>query len=502
MTPQAHGWVRRGAEGILLATIVGLSACSSGGEKPAASNVPPSVVLLDAQAHTKARARAAGAAWDEVERGAADRLVTREQLKKVIWARSTFVDVRIAALDALLRDQEGLDDTRNMLALMLPTETIWPMIDRICKVASERRWTPLAPALVRSWSRQVPTPTDDERPERAALVELFPERPVEDTIYAVFAGDPSLGEALRERDRMDAWALLRRVDPKNQRTLALLSQSQETDDQLLGALQAGARELHAVPESSEQLAWLKRLRGPDNQTFWNEASSAIAKLNAQQTQDFALRHVSVVRWVAAHAPERLSRTRDELLSELERKLDGRRMHFRSAGNMGGFPLERLREHRDKLSWGDIVSFLTAMDIMEQPPIVSALFLQADRDLNDRSTEHGGVLTENVEKPGTVTAVHFAPRPMQRQGDTMFTPSQDMIDAGDTALFQYHFHCTSYTNSDYAGPSTGDIETAQTLGRNSLVFTFINRETLNVDYYDGRDVRLDLGDITRPTKGTR
>jgi hypothetical protein len=79
----------------------------------------------------------------------------------------------------------------------------------------------------------------------------------------------------------------------------------------------------------------------------------------------------------------------------------------------------------------------------------------------------------------------------------FVASDDLLNAGVPALFHYHFHAAHYDNRKYAGPSLADLEYARQYGRSCLVFTFVTRDRLNVDYYQPDGARVDLGSIERP-----
>lgn len=450
-------------------------------------------MMNDAKAHTEARIKAIRAAWASVESGESQAADVREMLKRVAWSRGTYYKVRSAAIEELLKDSANEADSRNMLRLMLPTETQWELIEKIAALAGEGGWTELAPALVRSWSRPVNQPADDQRPERLALAKLFPDRSPEESVFIVFSGSAE-GDALKERERLDAYALLRRIDVSGERTRALLAgDATETTDELVAALRAGARELRAVPDTGEQLDWLRRLRTPANQAFWTEASAALAQLNDAQATGIALRHAAIVRWVSANRPQWMSMTRDALYADLKQLLSKTRKHPRLRESISGDARELLRDWEDELSWGDLLTLRVAMDVLAAPAIASSCFHQADKDTLDRSTEHGGLITD---RGGGVAAVSFVPRASQRAGDMTFVAPSDMIEAGDTALFHYHFHANRHTNTEYAGPSNGDIDAARAMGRASLVLTFVRKDALNVDYYQGNGVRVDLGEIVR------
>ena len=92
---------------------------------------------------------------------------------------------------------------------------------------------------------------------------------------------------------------------------------------------------------------------------------------------------------------------------------------------------------------------------------------------------------------------YSPRPTQRFGDQRFVAPEDMITQGDGAIFHYHMQVQDHNNGDYAGPSRGDVEYAARYGRSCLVFTFVNENTLNADYYQSDGARIDLGVLKRP-----
>ena len=73
----------------------------------------------------------------------------------------------------------------------------------------------------------------------------------------------------------------------------------------------------------------------------------------------------------------------------------------------------------------------------------------------------------------------------------------MLDAAYTSLFHFHLHVQRYRNADYAGPGFGDVNYADNTRANCLVFTFVSKDAMNVDYYRHGRVLVDLGEIRRP-----
>lgn len=482
-----------------IARLACIAALIGGCEASGPNAVPHVSDISDRAARTATRERAIEHAWEFVREGESTRPDMRETLKRIIWSRATAPQLRVAALNQLLSDDAGLDDTRNMLSLMLPTETQWEFLDSAATVTVDRGWTDLAPTFVRSWSRPpVPQPPDDQRPERRALAGLFPDRPVEDSVFAVLVGD-AVGRSIQERERAAAWALLRRIDPSNQRTLDLVSRAPDRpDDALLDALRAGAMDLHAIPDTTEQLAWLQRLREPQNRSWWDDAALLIRDLPGEALHGFELRHVTGVVWAGRHASGWLGSSREALLSELDARLRPLPKHQRTDGHIPGSETgELLRDWKEKMVWGDVLLTLIALEATHNPIIAPDLFLIADQDYLDRSTEHGGVLDGTPD--GGFVAISFPPRASQRFGDNRFVASEEMLARGDTALFHFHMHATTHRGSHYAGPSSGDFEYARTLGRSCIVFTFISKDVLNIDYFQPNGVRLDMGEVRRPSK---
>jgi hypothetical protein len=131
--------------------------------------------------------------------------------------------------------------------------------------------------------------------------------------------------------------------------------------------------------------------------------------------------------------------------------------------------------------------------VQLPDVVQAFFTQADDDLLDPTTEHGGVL---LAKNHVIEAHAFDPS--YRKQNYKFIPPQAMIDALYTGLAHYHFHAQAEHNRDFAGPGLGDIRLAASLEMNAIVLTFIDDDTLNVDYYQPNGAVVDIGVIRRPS----
>jgi hypothetical protein len=135
----------------------------------------------------------------------------------------------------------------------------------------------------------------------------------------------------------------------------------------------------------------------------------------------------------------------------------------------------------------------AVRALDVPQVVDHLFDYADRDHEDESTEYGGVI--RLDHLGRFEILEFPPR--IRHHDQKFVASQEMFDAGYTAQFHFHMHVQRFRNDEYAGPGLGDMQYADATRANCLVLTFVNEETMNVDYYRHGGLKIDLGVIRRP-----
>ncbi len=468
-----------------------LLGCASGPKDAAA----PGAALSEEDATKREQRLAIKAVAEQIQSGEMDNEVGRETLKRYAWRRAAPNDIRIAAIDALIENDP--QDTARMLALMLPTETDWEVIGSICELAADGGWQNMAPALVRSWSRPVLEPADPDRPERAALIALFPDQSVETTVYDVFASPPD-DRFFGERARMDAWALLQRIDEDGSQTKALLAEnpSQTPTDALHGALLDGAQELQITPRTTDQLMWLQSLRQPERRGYWDEVTEVVASLNTSQLEGFEIRHLEPIRWAAANEPSWLASSREDLLDRLETELDGRKRSQRTDGyvDFTGDSQETLNTWRDRLCWGDVLVLLIGARVVEDDELAVDFFEQAIRDQSDRSTEYGGVIDSQGDE---FVAVLYPPRPAQRLGDQRFVASAELIEASHTALFHYHFHAQRNRNAAFAGPGRGDLEYAEQLGRSCLVLTLVSANELNVDCYLPTGARIDLGGVSRP-----
>lgn len=496
--------------GLLAAALLTLGACSGGGGGPELSD--PVLTIRDPNATTRLRMRATSETWDGVEAGTLDRRAARLALKSVAWAPANPGDLRIAAFEAILRDQtpEGQADNRAMAGLMLMRERELAVVSRISEAAAARGWTELTPHLVRSLARPIEDLTLDERPERDALLAIHPERSLAEIAFGVFLNpgvDPGPYDVRYDlRARADAWGLIARVDPDRSMRKALLLSAEAdraaSDVEVLRKLRRGLLDLGATPSAADEMRWLLRLRDQAdgmNTEWWTRAAAANDRLREDQSQRLELRHAEPIRWVAANRSAWLDTNRADLITELGDRLAERSVVERSVNDFGAGkqPPEDFESNIARLSWADLLTILVVDEALHTPRVVHAIFDAVELDRRDTTTEYGGIIEATELGAEPFQAVLYPPRARARAGDNRFVASQDMIEASDRALVHFHMQVQRPANRRFAGPSLGDFRYAALSGRTAVVFTSLDRDTLNVDVYQPNGVVVDLGEMTRP-----
>lgn len=454
------------------------------------------------------RVAAAEAAWAEVESGVRVRGRTRDGFKDLAWSRATDPSVRLTLIRLLMSDtsEEGSADSEAMARLMLPTERSPDMIRVLAGAAVERGWTSAVGPLVRSYARISPNVPDADRSERDALLALAPGRSIEQIVYGVFVSPAGGVERLEgtvlrtaERTRDDAWTLLSRLDADGRVRADLIATGGAEPE--VEMLRRSLRDLGVLPRTGDELGWLRRLwygeRETDraaNRVWWEQATSAVAKLDDRQRRGLELRHIEAVRWAAARSPDWLDADRAGLIESLEMRLSERPRVTRKAERGQRPRSERLRDRAGAMSWGDVLSVLVVDDALRSSAMREQVWEQTDLDRADETTEYGGIV--ETGSGDVYRAVLFRPRARDRIDDEAFVASGDMIRFSDRALAHYHMQVSDRRLSRFAGPSDGDLLYASLSGRTCLVFTSIGVDILNVDVYAPDGMVIDLGYIER------
>ncbi len=431
-------------------------------------------------------------------RAAIDLLRTREMTEEetkvvrgVLYRDGFVVETREYALNFLAeREPQLLHET---IDFHLPNMEARLWRERLCRIIAERGWTDLTPALVRAWAWPIPGWRDSmyERPEYLALASLHGEDGVMDQVYEILITYDSVAyQGLRSA----CWYILHDLGERD-RLIALLNQTEvDEDDAFLADLRAAAVELGIVAGNREEILWIRKLREPDRRAFWNDAASIVARLPEARRGDLELRDLSILRAIARHEPDLLAKSEVDLYEMVAGHIRGQDLH-RPGADASGFAAqtsEALASHREELTWGDLAAMLMVVRSIRVPEVASHLFDYAERDRIDESTEYGGVI--DLDAQNRFEILEFQPR--QRTHDRQFNATQEMFDAGYSAVFHFHFHAQEHRNSEHAGPGLGDDRYANATRANCLVFTIIDRDTMYIDFYRHDQVIVDLGEVTR------
>jgi hypothetical protein len=409
-------------------------------------------------------------------------------LQKLTFESGYPVEYRKYAIDQLIAVDEPAAKVHFAKTIVLMND--FEARDYIIEQAVKRNWTDFIPALVRSYAQKASNIRDADRAERKALEKLAPGKPVEQTVLEVFSGS----QKAEVTQRAAAWSLIQRLNPDRGLLMRQLA-GMKIDDPMIGDLTAGAVELGVVPDSIETVAWLRMLRTAPYASFWGKAKAVVARLNDEQRQNLQLRHLPVLVYLAERNDPILTRSRDQLLSEAIAHDDAAQHHTKGPTFDGPMDevSQNLRFYQKQLCWADLAVIRTLEQIMADKTVTAAWFQQADMDEKDKSTEYGGLL--RVADNGQ--AVPQLYKPEYRRNDLHYYPPAQLVTDAYIALAHYHFHAQSLHNRRYAGPGRGDMERiADRQQFNGLVLTFIDENSLNVDYYQPGRALVDLGTIHR------
>ena len=415
-------------------------------------------------------------------------------LKRIMWQPGFAESTRLEAFVRLVKlDEPGL---KEILRLQLPKLMALAWRQKLCELIVEHHWVDMTPTLVRAWS--VPMAAwieqDKDRPERIAIEQLNGKDQLTDLLVKMLVESNPITEA---NLRLRCWEMLQKIGQKERLVKLLADASVKPDDRLLSNLRSCAGELGIVPTTKEEILWLQALLETKNIAFWAQAKAATMQLPPDVRAKLEIRELPIAVAVSTFKPELLSKTPAELyqLVDARRQAKGSRIVSPSFEGYGGDHTENLYEMRNKLSWGDLASMAIAMEIFDSPILCQQIFDLADRDMADRDTEFGGVIRIKSDgKPGIEEM-----KPRVQGNDLRYEASQKMFDNAYTGLFHFHLHCQSYDNMQYAGPHLGDFAYAESTRANCLVFSFVSRKELNVDFYRHGPRVVDLGCIARPKK---
>ncbi len=410
-------------------------------------------------------------------------------LQRIVWERGYPADWSNYAVDQLLAQDEAA--ARKFLGTSIVLVNDWDTTNYIIDLAVNRNWTDFVPALVRSYARTSAGFRDVDRPERKAIEKLAPGKSLEQVVMEVFAADPSRPI----EQRAAAWQLLYRLGGDHAKMQELLlAQPARGNDPLLLDLQWAARDLGVIPINLETITWARMLRTEPYRAFAESATKAVAKLGPEQRLGLELRHLPILVFLDYHEAAVLGRSRAELLAEAQQFVAGQQHHLKGPtfdGPMDEHPQE-LRNWQEKLCWADLATLHVVERVMADRRVVGQWFEQGDADVADESTEYGGLV--RVSEKGEPLAQKYSP--MMRENNYKYYPPKELAFDAYTALAHYHFHAQEYKNRRYAGPGIGDLDMVKRQQFGALVLTFIDKDKINVDYYQAPEIVIDMGTISR------
>ncbi|XAL99656.1 hypothetical protein OT109_19010 [Phycisphaeraceae bacterium D3-23] len=395
------------------------------------------------------------------------------------------IEVRRAAMERMI--QADADRFWATTATNIRRINDWPMLAMLCERAADDGRVDFIPALVQSWARPSIQFIDADRPERDAIVRLRTGQTPEDLLWPLFQDAPD--DRASQRVAQAAWLIMVRThDREALRHQLLRSQPQH---RLHTDLQSAASAVEHLPRNREEVLRLGTLCDASSDDLWDRRNLLMRAIEPEVGRNgVALRHLPTID----HADEaRVQAPHRESLSRLMQRLaSARQIHRTPPPGRSSDAAGTLTEHADALGWADLLVLDAILDAIADRGVAAALFEQAEQDRLDTTTEFGGVLTWGSD--GSPIAQPF--EPVLRRRDEEFIASDACVRAMHTGLAHYHFHAQRYDNADWAGPGGGDATFADNLHANCIVFTFIDRNTLNADAYFPGGLAIDLGCIER------
>ena len=455
-------------------TVMCLAACAT-----TSSSRDPNAAMLDRERGVEYRL---AAARREAQTRPANpsRLRALEQL---VFEPKHPDELRLYAIDELLRIDEA--SFKQNVADRLSQLDNWTSIQRVLDITVERLWTDLTPTLVRSYAREAHAYTDTERPERLALVKLHAPRKVDAIIGDVFE---NVDDTATFPQQVAAWELLARLlEPEALRERVATAAPRSN---LVRDLQAALTDLHVLPTNREAVLWLTFLRDPAAGGQWRAMKRIAERLSPQQQRGLELRHLSLL----SHVDDGITRqSREQLIADVRSRLAGQSHVYVDTGAKGaaGDRPQHFDHVLDQLVWADVATVKILFDAVHGPRVVADVFNQADRDFKDTDTELGGVL--DIDDNGWYVRPYD---PLFKRNDRAYYAAPDLVLRLYERGVHYHLHAQLRQNLDYAGPGSGDMKFARRMGLSCVVFTTVDDNLINVDYYQPNGAIVDLGHITR------
>lgn len=365
----------------------------------------------------------------------------------------------------------------------------WPMIRLLCEQAEAMQDESALPWLVRSWAMPSKLVSDDDRPERDAIESITSGDAVELIHQIVFDSASDHNAATQ----LAAWSVLVRVVPA-QTLRGEIAMSPDTDKRvLLSMLRRTAPVVDVLPSDRQSAARALRLMAVYPLSDWEAWKQWRDERTDGGPAKLALRHLPMLQH---RDPQRDGWTRDQWQHHVAQRLAGRRHVTRGGSDEQDIVIRerpgRYVDHADRLGIADLIVLDQLLSAMQDPTFRRAAFQQAEADRLDTTTEYGGAIS--WDEKGVLVMESY--EPMIRRHDQAYIASTSCLEAVYSGLAHYHFHTQKHDNADWAGPGQGDLDFADAHHANAIVYTYIDRNTLNVDAYFPGGIAIDLGCMTR------
>lgn len=356
------------------------------------------------------------------------------------------------------------------------------VLEGLVDLAVEKGWRSWGGSLVRSYAGEMLGVDDLDRVERRGLLGLFEGEGIEDIVWGVVKGEGSVLE------RVAGWEVLCRLGGREVAEGYLKGVGAD-DGQLLIDLRGGMDDLGVVAMNREEVLWLMYLRMAGQREYYERLRGLVKILDDGQRGGLELRHLGELY---LRGEDVCKDTFKEVAMRMAFLMKGRRhvLGGRFVEVLGDKHRQLFKNSHEDLVWGDFMSLSRLLWFMEDKAVVADLFAQAEADLRDKKGEHGGILR-------VVDGVAMAAGYQGKAGrDDRYVSSGGLIRALYLGGFHYHFHAQRYDNGRYAGPGDYDMRFARRIGGGCVLFTFVEEGVLNVDFYTGGGVVIDMGCLVR------
>ena len=437
------------------------------------SYTDPVAVMLDSSQPRFARLKAMAQLEDVVDN---DMGPYQKGLHVLAWNDGHPLEMRKRAVQRLVEIDEKafVEASKDLIAVV----DQWPMIEYLFELAESKNWEDYTIVAAHSWSRKSTLYSDQQRPERKFIEVMHPDLDVVDVLAKIYTGQY---EGASERHQIAAWLVLSRLLTHDE--LLQINEQYELKSVVARDIQYLSKWLAKLPDTREGILWTMYLLSEESgigQDEFELLDGAGECLDSMQ-----VRHLPVV----LHCLVGKENIGKDFGSEIEDYLALQKTYPRI--DHAHMLAESYAKQNGELTKSDRLVISQIVKAVQLSTVKRELFRQADLDKNDKTTEYGGVL--KFDGDGYEAKLF---KPDIKAHDGKFYSTNSLIKSMYTGLSHYHFHVQDYENGEFAGPGGGDLKFADRLGTHALVFTFIDKNTLNVDYLQPGGIVIDLGTISR------